>query len=136
METIQLIEWCEVYKRDLQKFGVKDDTLNNGIHTLRKGYARKIHIQITPLLLNIVRNELQTDPDIDEKGHFCTNSPNDFNRIFAEFMEVPIAKRSKELALEVVGVLKQVTLQFQRFLHVLLKVRQHQELMHCRTTRS
>ena len=93
-------------------------------------------MQVTPLLLKIVRNECQIDPDIDEKGKFCTNAPFDFHRIFSEFIEVPIAKRSKELALEVVGVLKQVTLQFQRFLHVLLKVRQHQELMHCRTTRS
>ena len=27
IETIQLIEWCEVYTMDLQKFGVKDETL-------------------------------------------------------------------------------------------------------------
>ena len=106
METVQLIEWCEEYTRDLQKFGVKDDALLNGIRTLRCGYARKIHIQVTPLLLNIVSNERQMDPDIDDKGHFCTNAPKDFHRIFAGMLEVPIAKRMKELALEVVGVLK------------------------------
>ena len=58
-ETMTLIEWCELYSQDLLKFGVKDDALNNGIRTLRSGYARKVHIQITPQLLNIIRNDRQ-----------------------------------------------------------------------------
>ena len=77
------------------------------------------------------------DPDIDEKGHFCTNAPRDFHRIFAEILEVPIAKRMKELALEVLGVLKQITLQFQRFLHILLRVSELLlTLSHYRTIRN
>ena len=63
------------------------------------------------------------EPDLDEKGFFCTNSPKDFHHIFSEMLEVPIAKRMKELTLEVLRVLKQVSLQFQRLLHILLKVR-------------
>ena len=135
IETVELIEWCEIYAKDLLKFGVKDDSLNNGIRTLRCGYARKIHIQITPLMHNIVRNERQLDPDIDEKGYFCTSGPKDFHRIFSEMLEVPIAKRMKDLALEVIGVLKQITLQFQRLLHILIKVSTHDSQACCRTTR-
>ena len=37
-------------------------------------------------------------------------------------LEVPIAKGMKELILEVLRVLKQVSLQYQRLLHILLKV--------------
>ena len=110
LETIQLIEWSESYANDLKTFGIKDDSLNNGIKTLRCGYSRKIHIQITPLLLNIIRNERQLEPDFDDKGYLCTNSPKDFHGIFTEMLEVPIAKRMKELVLEVLRVLKQVSL--------------------------
>ena len=44
-------------------------------------------------------------------------------------LEVPIAKGMKELILEVLRVLKQVSLQYQRLLHILLKVKVDTEMV-------
>ena len=67
-ETMALIEWCENYSKDLLKFGIKDDSLDNGIRTLRLAYARKVHIQITPVLLNIIRQDRSKGTQLDEHG--------------------------------------------------------------------
>ena len=78
-ETMTLIEWCEKYSKDLLKFGVKDDALNHGIKTLRCAYARKVHIQITPVLLNIIRSDREIEPIMDDKGKLLTYCPEDFH---------------------------------------------------------
>ena len=42
------------------RFGISDDSLELGAQTLCSAYARKLHMQIVPLVVNILKKERKT----------------------------------------------------------------------------
>jgi len=57
-ETLSVIDWCQIYIKDLKRFGVTDVYLQNGLNNLCNAYSRKIHSQINPLVVNILKQEI------------------------------------------------------------------------------
>lgn len=58
-ETLSIIDWCQIYIKDLKRFGVTDVYLQNGLNNLCNAYSRKIHSQINPLVVNILTQEIE-----------------------------------------------------------------------------
>jgi len=56
-DTLTLVDWTYNYFADLAKFGVKDGSLENGFLTLCNAYGRKVHTQLYPLIVGILKNE-------------------------------------------------------------------------------
>lgn len=117
-ETLALADWTYRYSRDLRKFGISDDSLESGYLQLCTAYAKKTHAQITPLVVNILRQErevtqVETDP---KQGFLYTNAPFDLIKMFSESFEVVLAKRIKELILKTLRMFYNLMQQFQRAL--------------------
>lgn len=75
-DTLTLVDWTYNYFADLGKFGVKDDLLENGFLSICNSYGRKMHAQLYPLIIGILKNE--KDPEAVEEDNFgflFTNAP-------------------------------------------------------------
>ena len=101
-ETLSLVDWTYRYSRELRKFGISDDSIENGYLQLCNAYAKKTHAQIMPMVINILRQErdskqIEQDP---KQGFLYTNAPFDLMKILGESFEVVLAKRIKELILK------------------------------------
>jgi len=56
-ETLSMVDFAYTYHNKQRKFGVREDSLWNGFLILCNAYSRKIHSQITPLILGVLENE-------------------------------------------------------------------------------
>jgi hypothetical protein len=56
-ETLCIIDFAYDLICKQQKYGVKEDRLLNGFMFLCNAYSRKIHSQITPLIIGVLKNE-------------------------------------------------------------------------------
>jgi len=77
-ETLNLVDWAFKYNNELNRYGVHDDGLESGFVKLCNAYARKIHSQLIPMMINILRAEsdpskcLETDFDGKKKTSMPT----------------------------------------------------------------
>jgi hypothetical protein len=53
-ETLSVVDFAYTYYNKQRKFGVREDSLYNGFIQLCNAYSRKIHSQITPLIIGIL----------------------------------------------------------------------------------
>lgn len=67
IETLSLIDWMDIYCTSLQKFGVSDDSIMNGFITLCNAYKRKIHMQLYPMISNVLMKERDSKPYEDDR---------------------------------------------------------------------
>jgi hypothetical protein len=90
---------------NLKTFGISDDALENGYLTLCNAYARKIHSQVMPMIINVLKSEKDTNAvEEDNDGYLFTNAPFNMLKIFSESFQIVTAKKIKELALRVLRV--------------------------------
>lgn len=84
--TLSLIDYAFQYHNKLRKFGVREDFLYNGFITLCNAYSRKIHSQITPIILNILEGESKHDKAAEEDHRRClhTIAPESLIKLFFE----------------------------------------------------
>ena len=92
-ETLELIEWTTQYSESLRRFGINDEGLDLGNDTLHNAYQHKVHMQITPLLVNILKNQRFQPPDEDEHHHLYTQAPEAVFKLFGESLAVVRAQR-------------------------------------------
>ncbi|CDW71658.1 ph domain containing protein [Stylonychia lemnae] len=93
-ETLSLVDWTYRYNRDLKKFGVVDDAVENGYLQLCTSYAKKTHGQIMPL------EKENKQIEEDRSGFLYTNAPYDIVKIFSESFQIVVVKKIKELILK------------------------------------
>jgi hypothetical protein len=53
-ETLNLVDWTFKYNNELNRYGIQDDGLSTGFVKLCNAYARKIHSQLIPMMMNIL----------------------------------------------------------------------------------
>jgi len=56
-----MIDWAYCYYKELKKFGIHDDAVENGYISLCNAYARKTHSKLLPLIISVLRNEKNKD---------------------------------------------------------------------------
>lgn len=86
-----MLQWTYNYHSTLSKFGVKDDEVENGYKTLCDAYKIKIHIQLYPLITNVLIKERNMGIEQNEGSNqqiYFTNSPHDIFKIFYEIIEM------------------------------------------------
>lgn len=85
-ESLSIIDYSFTYYNKLRKFGVRDDFLYNGFLILCNAYARKIHSQITPIILNILEAESKIEKAVEADHRSClhTNAPESLIKLFFE----------------------------------------------------
>ena len=116
------MDWTYRYFRELRKFGVSDDSIENGYLQLCGAYAKKTHSQIMPMVVNILRQERETRHiEEDRSGYLYTNAPFDLQKILTESFEVVLAKRIKELILKTLRMFYHLMQQYQRALNKMLE---------------
>lgn len=120
LDILEILQWIYDYMMTLKKFGVKDDSLDNGYLTLVEAYKRKIHMQIYPMITNVLIREREAEIKETESGDLYTHSPNDIFKIFNEVFEVLSKQPMKELVLGVLEVLHEVFSQYQRALYQMI----------------
>ena len=115
-ETLCLIDWAHCYHNELALYGCRDDLLYNGFLTLCNTYALKIHSQLVPLILNILKSEagstLSTDDYENYDGCIFTSAPRDLIKLFDEAFQVVRVKKIKELMLKMLHVYQDITFQY------------------------
>lgn len=110
-----MVDWNFQYLNSLKKYGIREDTLANGLEQICNAYARKTHSQITPLILGII----QTDADYenaweaDHKGLVFTSMPDSIMRLFFEAFKIVRIKKIKQLILKMLAVYYDITVQIQ-----------------------
>ena len=77
-----MLDWIYEYNQQLARFGVSDDLVGNGFITLQNAYRRKIHMQIYPLVSNILIKEKEAVVEKDKKGLLFTFSAQSIFEIF------------------------------------------------------
>jgi hypothetical protein len=120
LDILELLQWIYDYMMTLKKFGVKDDSVDNGYLRLIEAYKRKIHMQIYPMITNVLIREREAEIEEAESGDLYTHSPNDIFKIFNEVFEVLSKQPMKELVLGVLEVLHEVFSQYQRALYQMI----------------
>ena len=102
---LSLVDWTYQYNVDLSKFGVKDGLIENGYITICQAYAKKIHSQIVPLMVGILKSEKEQEA-VEEDGHgvLFTNAPYDMVKILEMSFEIVLTEGIKELSLRVVRI--------------------------------
>ena len=53
-----MVDFTYTYFRNLKKFGITDDSVENGYLALCNAYAKKTHTQIMPIIINILKSVL------------------------------------------------------------------------------
>ena len=119
-EIMSLLEFVYEYHTQLKKFGIKDDSFHNGYLTLVNAYKRKIHMQIYPMITNVLIREREGHVETSPEGQLYTHSPNDIFKIFLEVFEVLLKLPMKELILGVLEVLHELFSQYQRALYQMI----------------
>jgi len=122
LDILCLLEWVYEYYTLLKKFGVTDDALNNGYLTLVNAYKRKIHMQIYPMITNVLIRERDAKIEESDSGYLYTHSPNDIFKIFNEVFDILSKKPMKELVLGVLEIEHEVFSQYQRALHQMISM--------------
>ena len=119
LDIFSLLEWIYQYLTSFEKFGIKDDSLSNGYLTLVNAYKRKIHLQIYPMITNVLIRERNSEIEV-QKRVLYTHSPSDIFKIFLEVFEVLSKQPMKELILGVLEVIHEVFSQYQRALYQMI----------------
>jgi len=70
------------------KFGVRDDEVENGYKILCDAYKTKIHLQLYPLITNVLIKERNIEIEKDDNDCYYTNAPNDIFKIFYDTFEM------------------------------------------------
>jgi hypothetical protein len=85
-ETLSVIDFAYTYHNKQRKYGVREDSLYNGFLILCNAYSRKIHSQITPLILGVLENESHVDTcvEADHNGILHTVAPEGLIKLFFE----------------------------------------------------
>jgi hypothetical protein len=120
LDIYALLEWLHQYLTSLKRFGINDDSLENGYHTLVNAYKRKIHMQIYPMITNVLIRERDGNIEESESGELYTHSPADIFKIFMEVFDVISKQPMKELVLGVLEILHEVFSQYQRALYQMI----------------
>ena len=124
LDIFALLEWIFEYMTTLNKFGIKDDSIDNGYLILWGAYKRKIHMQIYPMITNVLIREREAEVEESESGVLYTHSPADIFKIFNEVFEILTKKPMKEMILGVLEILHQVFTQYQRALYQMINMDQ------------
>lgn len=120
LDIFSLCEWVHQYMTTLKKFGIKDESLENGYLTLVNAYKRKIHMQIYPMITNVLLKERDSEIETSSKGELYTHSPGDIFKIFLEVFEVMINHPMNEVILGVLEVVHEVFSQYLRALYQMI----------------
>lgn len=112
-ETLGLVDWNHQYLSALESYGIREDTLSNGVEQIANAYARKIHSQTTPLFLGIIQtdSEHETCWEKDHKGLVFTSLPDAVMRLFFEAFKIVRIKKIKQLIMKMLKVYYEVTCQ-------------------------
>ena len=119
-DIMSLLEFVYEYHTQLKKFGIKDDSFHNGYLTLVNAYKRKIHMQIYPMITNVLIRERDSKVESSIKGELYTHSPGDIFKIFLEVFEVLLKLPMKELIFGVLEVIHEVFSQYLRALYQMI----------------
>lgn len=122
LDILSVCEWVHKYMTTLKRFGIKDDSLENGYLTLVNAYKRKIHMQIYPMITNVLIREREGHIESSPDGKLYTHSPNDIFKIFLEVFEVLSNSPMKELILGVLEILHEIFSQYQRALYQMISM--------------
>lgn len=127
MEILYILEWTYNYYMTLSKFGIKEGEIENGYLTLCQAYKMKIHLQIHPLIRNVLLAERQIEIETDEdKGFLYTHAPADIFKIFVEAFEMINRKQIPQLTLNVLSALHEI---FLTYLKAIFKMITHDQML-------
>ena len=122
IDILELLEWTYNYHMSLTKFGINYDSVKNGYLTLCNAYKRKIHLQIYPMVTNVLIRERDSEIEDQGNGELYTHSPNDIFKIFSEVFDFISKKPMKELVLGALEVIHEVFSQYQRALFQMINM--------------
>jgi hypothetical protein len=85
-ETLSVIDFAYTYHNKQTKFGVREDSLYNGFLILCNAYSRKIHSQITPLIIGVLETDsnYKDAVEADHNGILHTVAPEGLIKLFFE----------------------------------------------------
>jgi hypothetical protein len=92
-ECLSLVDWTFKYSTALQRFGIKDDALDNGFVVLCNSYARKVYTSLMPHVITCIKKEKSMEQCIEttyiynrrernEVEVLSTKSPTDIIDLF------------------------------------------------------
>ncbi len=87
IEIFELLHYTYEYNQILTRFGIKDDEIENGYKTLCNAYKIKIHVNIYPLITNILMKEREIEIEKESDGTLYTHSSNDIFKIFISALD-------------------------------------------------